>query len=146
MKYSIEEVADLMAQHEYNQKMQKKVLVVDDNASFLKFIQGALSSPDISLSSANNPFDAIKLFIETHPSYVFLDINLPGISGMTLLKMLRLVNTFNSEFILLSANESYIKDLSRDRQMDNIVFLNKPISIVQLQDVINKPKGKSWAA
>ncbi len=68
----------------------KKVIIVDDEASGRQLIQEYLKdySTLIVLGEANNGVDAVKIINEFKPDLVFLDIQMPGMTGFDVLKHL----------------------------------------------------------
>ncbi|MGC1203799.1 MAG: response regulator [Flavobacteriaceae bacterium] len=68
----------------------RKVIIVDDEASGRKLIKEYLQdfSNLILLGEANNGVDAVKIINEFKPDLVFLDIQMPGMTGFDVLKHL----------------------------------------------------------
>ncbi|TAF94042.1 MAG: DNA-binding response regulator [Cytophagia bacterium] len=66
----------------------KKVIIIDDEAAGRTLIKQYLTHyPDlILLAEANNGVDAVRLINEFKPDLVFLDIQMPGLSGFEVLK------------------------------------------------------------
>ncbi|TYA92299.1 LytR/AlgR family response regulator transcription factor [Seonamhaeicola marinus] len=65
----------------------KKVIIVDDEASGRQLIKEYLQNYKdlILLGEANNGVDAVKLINEFKPDLVFLDIQMPGMTGFDVL-------------------------------------------------------------
>jgi len=65
----------------------KKVIIVDDEQAGIKLIKEYLKDfPDlILLGEANNGVDAVKIINEFKPDLVFLDIQMPGLTGFDVL-------------------------------------------------------------
>ena len=65
----------------------KKVVIVDDESSGRKLIKEYLQafSDLIVVGEANNGVDAIKVINEFKPDLVFLDIQMPGLTGFEVL-------------------------------------------------------------
>ncbi len=65
----------------------KKVIIVDDENAGRKLIKEYLEDyPDlIILGEANNGVDAVKMINEFKPDLVFLDIQMPGLTGFDVL-------------------------------------------------------------
>lgn len=65
----------------------KKVIIVDDENAGRKLIKEYLADyPDlIVLGEANNGVDAVKMINEFKPDLVFLDIQMPGLTGFDVL-------------------------------------------------------------
>jgi len=65
----------------------KKVIIVDDEASGRQLIKEYLADYKdlVLLGEANNGVDAVKLINEFKPDLVFLDIQMPGMTGFDVL-------------------------------------------------------------
>lgn len=65
----------------------KKVLIIDDEAPARQLIREYLEDfPNlVSLGEANNGVDAIELIRKYNPDLVFLDVQMPGLSGLEVL-------------------------------------------------------------
>src|SRR4051812_3339201 len=74
-------------------KLPKLVLIVDDNKSDRFFFKTSLEEIDASIEcvEANNGITAIEMLHDAHwlPDYIFLDANMPGMSGNQCLKQLK---------------------------------------------------------
>lgn len=68
----------------------RKVIIVDDENAGRKLIKEYLEDyPDlIVLGEANNGVDAVKIINEFKPDLIFLDIQMPGMTGFDVLKHL----------------------------------------------------------
>lgn len=69
----------------------RKVIIVDDEQAGRQLIKEYLKDyPDlIILGEANNGVDAVKMINEFTPDLVFLDIQMPGLTGFDVLKHLK---------------------------------------------------------
>ncbi len=65
----------------------KKVVIIDDEAAGRKLISEYLKDfPDlVCLGEANNGVDAVKMINEFKPDLVFLDVQMPGMTGFDVL-------------------------------------------------------------
>jgi len=66
----------------------KRILVVDDEPELLEILREHFQGRyevDTALSGAS----AIERFVRNRPNVVFLDINMPGVDGLAVLKLLR---------------------------------------------------------
>lgn len=68
----------------------KKVIIIDDESAGRSLIREYLSAwPDlIVVGEANNGVDAIRIINEFRPDLVFMDIQMPGMSGFEVLRHL----------------------------------------------------------
>lgn len=68
---------------------ERKILVVDDEVSILEMMKEVFESEGYQILTAANAEDALKI-IKSEPVWVmFLDIKLPGMSGVELCKKIR---------------------------------------------------------
>ncbi|WP_271782428.1 LytR/AlgR family response regulator transcription factor [Aquimarina algiphila] len=65
----------------------KKVIIIDDEAAARKLIKEYLADfPElILLGEANNGVDAVKMINEFKPDLVFMDVQMPGMTGFDVL-------------------------------------------------------------
>jgi two-component system LytT family response regulator len=110
-----------------------KAIIVDDERSSLQNLQQKLAEfcPDISvIASAEKPEDAILLIRQHKPDVIFLDIEMPRMSG---LRMLDELTDYAGEIIFTTAYNHYAVDAIRISAFD---YLVKPVSITDLQNAV----------
>ncbi len=67
----------------------KKILIVEDNEKNMKLMRDLLQFHGYTVVEADNAEEGIKLAIADIPDLILLDIQLPGMSGIEALKVLR---------------------------------------------------------
>lgn len=110
-----------------------KAIIVDDERSSLQNLQQKLLEfcPDIYvIAVADKPEDAILLIRRHKPDVIFLDIEMPRMSG---LRMLDELADFTGEIIFTTAYNHYAVDAIRISAFD---YLVKPVSITELQNAV----------
>ncbi|MDQ2962386.1 MAG: response regulator [Pseudomonadota bacterium] len=65
------------------------VLIVEDNEKNLKLVRDVLQVKGFATIEAGSAEDGIKLAAERKPDLILMDIQLPGMSGIEALKVLR---------------------------------------------------------
>jgi len=81
--------------------MQKKVLLIDDDSAFLKFLKNILSNENLKVLTALSGAEGYKMFQQFLPQMLFLDLYLPDIPGIEILKKIRAEEKYNSTFITI---------------------------------------------
>lgn len=82
-----------------------RILIVDDHPMVIEGCRGMLSDQgDIELLEAHDAGEALDVFSSREPDVVVLDINLPGASGLDLLKRLLKKNP-RAKILVFTMNE-----------------------------------------
>jgi PAS domain S-box-containing protein len=115
----------------------RTLLYVEDNPANLKLIEQLIARrPDIRLLSARDGHTGIQLARANLPALILMDINLPGISGIEALKILREdPATAHIPVIALSAN-AMPRDIEKGLQAGFFHYLTKPIKIQEFMDTL----------
>jgi CheY-like chemotaxis protein len=110
--------------------MLRTLLYVEDNPANLKLIEQLIARRrDIRLLSARDGNLGIQLARANHPDVILMDINLPGISGIEALKILREdPATARIPVVALSAN-AMPRDIEKGLQAGFFRYLTKPIKV-----------------
>ena len=117
---------------------RRTLLYVEDNPANLKLIEQLIARhPDIRLLSARDGNLGIQLARANQPDVILMDINLPGISGIEALKILRDdPATARIPVVALSAN-AMPRDIEKGLQAGFFRYLTKPIKVDEFMDTIN---------
>ena len=110
-----------------------KVIIVDDERLARKELQSLLSKfPNVEVLAECDGVESALVEIERlKPDLVFLDINMPGKDGFTLLEELNYI----PEIIFVTAYDEYAIKAFEVNALD---YLLKPIQSERLEEAINK--------
>ncbi|MBA2847686.1 response regulator [Thermosulfuriphilus ammonigenes] len=97
-----------------------KILLVDDEESIHVLYREELEEEGYEVYSALNGEEALKMAEEVDPDLVILDINMPGMDGIEVLRQLKEKKP-NRPVILSSAYPEYKQDLASWASDDYIV-------------------------
>jgi CheY-like chemotaxis protein len=93
--------------------------------------------PDMRLLVAGDGDLGIRLAHAHHPEVILMDINLPGISGIEALKILREdPATAHIPVVALSAN-AMPRDIEKGLQAGFFRYLTKPIKVAEFMDTLD---------
>lgn len=117
---------------------KRTILYVEDNPANLLLIEEIMAPyPDIVLLSARDGYSGIELARIVQPDLVLMDINLPGISGVEVLKILaKDPITTHIPVIALSAN-AIPRDIEDGLKAGFFRYLTKPIKINEFMNTLN---------
>ncbi|WP_295433089.1 ATP-binding protein [uncultured Thiodictyon sp.] len=116
----------------------RTLLCVEDNPANLMLVQRLLERrPDIRLLSARDGRHGVELARAFLPEVILMDINLPGISGITALHILAEdPATARIPVIALSAN-AMPHDIEKGKQAGFFHYLTKPIKVGEFMDTLD---------
>jgi len=116
----------------------RTVLCVEDNPANLMLVARLLARrPDLQLLSAKDGRSGVEMAQAAMPEVILMDINLPGISGLTALKILAGdPTTAHIPVIALSAN-AMPRDIEKGLQAGFFRYLTKPIKIDEFMDTLD---------
>ena len=116
----------------------RSLLYVEDNPANLKLIEQLIARrADLRLLSARDGILGIDLARTNQPDVILMDINLPGISGIEALKILREDRaTAHIPVVALSAN-AMPRDVEKGLQAGFFRYLTKPIKVDEFMDTLD---------
>ena len=114
----------------------KKILIVDDEASMRRNIVDYLSMKGYSLLEAESGEEAIEIITSTPLDLIILDINLPKMSGLDVLKLTKKDNP-DLPCLLLTAYGTSDKAI-KAMKLGAFDYLEKPFELDEFQMIIER--------
>ena len=116
----------------------RTVLYVEDNPANLMLIEDLLACrSDIRLLSAADGRRGIEIALASRPDVILMDINLPGISGIQALEILRdIPATAHIPVIALTAN-AMPRDIEKGLAAGFFRYLTKPIIVNEFMETLD---------
>jgi len=116
--------------------MEKKVLIVDDEESVVQSIEGVLEDEGFQIAKATSGEEAIKVFEQESPDVILLDIWLPGMDGIEVLKRLKGIDP-ECRVIMISGHAT-IPTAMTSVKLGAFDFIEKPLSLDLLLQTIRR--------
>lgn len=107
--------------------MEKKVLVVDDEESVVQSIEGVLEDEGFRVAKARSGEEAIRVFQQEEPDVTLLDIWLPGMDGIEVLKRFKWMAP-ECQVIMISGHAT-ISTAMTAVKLGAFDFIEKPLSL-----------------
>lgn len=113
-----------------------KVLVVEDEDSLRILLKSELEAHGFSVDEADGGHAALKSLDDTHYDIVILDIMMPDIDGLEVLRNIRENNLAEKVIMLTGVNELKVARDSLELGAND--FLTKPYDFKKLLECINR--------
>jgi DNA-binding NtrC family response regulator len=112
----------------------RRILIVEDEPNMRLVFRTALLSVDYTLSTAADAESALRWLRQGPADLVLLDLQMPGMGGMELLRRLREAG-IESPVVIISAHDQ-IPNVVRAMRLGAIDFLPKPTTPDSLRKVV----------
>jgi len=111
------------------EKYNLRILVVDDEKSIRRFLSASLSAYGYNIFESATGLDALKESVSTHPDIIILDLGLPDIDGIEVIRKIR--KRAKTPIVVLSVREEASDKIAAlDAGADD--YLTKPFSAGEL--------------
>ncbi len=110
--------------------MNKKILVIEDDADIAELVKMVLETADIDVETVLDPMQAFDSACTCSPDAILLDLTMPQIDGWDIFKKLRKEKKFDSVPIAIFTAKS--------EEFDTMVGLH----VMHADSYITKPFGK----
>src|ERR1043166_9161608 len=114
-------------------------LIVDDEQLASEELAYLLKDfPEVELiATGRNGLEAVDLIQKLEPDLVFLDVQMPGLDGLGVIRQLREKGVPLPYFILVTAYEQYAVEAFRLEAMD---YLLKPVDKARLEESLERAR------
>lgn len=130
--------------------MQPKVLlIIDDDPDDREFFCDALKDADGSAVcyTFKNGMEALDMLGTDRvpvPDFIFLDLNMPVLSGKQCLTELKKIRKLDQTHIIIYTTSKLTDDFSETIQMGAMHFLTKPTTYADLCEALSNVLSENW--
>ncbi len=114
----------------------KKLLIVDDELGILDEVREYFLEEGYDVRTADTGKDGIELLAEMKPDVLLLDMKLPDMSGIEVLKVCREISLHTKVVVATGYVDQHIIDQAERLGRD--VFLQKPFNLEHLKAEIDR--------
>ena len=111
-----------------------KILVVDDEAGICHLIEKTLAYSGFSVFKAKNASKALQIIAQEKPSLIFLDILMPDVDGLELLKQIKAIDSKIVVIMVSVQSDEATRQKAKDWGADG--FVAKPFEHEHLHELI----------
>ncbi len=116
--------------------MEKKILIVDDDEKIRKLCANALKRQGYKISVAENAQEALKIFNEKQFDLALLDIVMPKVNGLELLKKLKKID--NNLMTIMITGYPQIETAVKAIKLGAYDYIAKPFSLDEIRLAVKR--------
>jgi len=119
----------------------KRILAVDDEAFIRELLVDFLTFDGYDVAAAENGEDALKIIEEMKPHLVIMDIKMPGLSGLEVLRQIKATHKDIGVIMLSAFGDS--ATIQEARSLGADFYLQKPVDLRRLKEMLRTWKETS---
>lgn len=121
------------------------ILITDDEPHVVELVRVTLEDERVRVIEAPDGVTALALAAELEPELIFLDVNLPDLSGLEVCRRLRRHPRLAGSSIVMLSAAAQQEDISRGLAAGATQYLTKPFSPVRLLSLVEGLlPGAAW--
>ena len=119
-------------------KKPASILIVDDNLTNLKLARIVLESGGYEVTDATNSVEVFDILESFHPQLILMDLQLPGMSGLEITRLLK--GKKETQDIIILAITAYAMKGDEEKAIEAGCdgYITKPINTRTLSGVIEQ--------
>ena len=114
---------------------RKRVLVAEDNDVNFQLVEVVLASLDVTLVRASSGQQAIDLATAIPPDLIYMDLRLPDMDGLDVVRMLRAQESTSHIPIVALTALAMVGDGARAKEAGCDAYITKPFSVHKLVEI-----------
>lgn len=116
-------------------------LIVDDVAEMRSLLKTTLLKVGVrNVAEADSAHTALARYRESRSNIVFLDINMPGESGISLLEVLKAEDKF--AYVVMVSGDSTVENVKTSIGLGARGFVVKPYTLAKIEEVVKRYQTK----
>ena len=113
------------------------VLIVDDEVMSRGLLRSILKQLDYTtVHEVSSGEETVTFYKDSRPDAVFMDINMPGKSGLETLK--ELIALDPGAFVVMVSAESTLENVKAAIEQGAKGFIAKPYNVAKIEEMLNK--------
>jgi CheY-like chemotaxis protein len=120
---------------------KKKILVIEDNTLNLKLVRSLLMLGDYQVVEADNAETGIELAKEQQPDLILMDIQLPGMDGLSATRELKTDPEVKGIPVIALTAYAMLGDEQKALEAGCVGYIPKPLDTKEFPNIISRFLG-----
>ena len=117
---------------------KRTILIVEDNELSMKLFHDLLDAHGYTTLATNDGREALPIVREHRPDLILMDLQLPGVSGLEIIKLIKEDADLKSIPVVTITADATTWDAKTMRELGCEAHLTKPITLTSFIDTIDK--------
>ena len=113
----------------------KQLLIVDDQLGIRMLLKEVFAQEGYEISLASNGYEALKIIEEKQIDGVLLDMKIPGMDGIQILKKIKEKSTDIPVMMMTAYGELNL--IQEAMSLGSSLYFTKPFDIFEVRDAVN---------
>ena len=122
---------------------QKTVLIIEDEEDAAELFAEMMRVSGFRVLKTSTSKPAISMMTEDKPDIVLLDIMMPEISGLDILRQMRRDSNLSNIPVIVVTAKSMPADIKNGMEAGASTYLTKPVGFQELREAVNRTLGTS---
>lgn len=122
---------------------RKRILCVEDNDSNLRLVSRIVEGERHEFLAATDGLTALEMAHHERPDLILLDINIPGMNGLELARLLKADESLAGIPLIATTANVLVGDRERCLEAGCDEYLPKPLDIRELQGMLRRYVGSA---
>lgn len=125
---------------------EKTVLIIEDEADAAELFAEMMRVSGFRVLKTSSSAPAITMMIAEKPDIVLLDIMMPDISGLDILRLMRADPELTDIPVVVVSAKSMPADIKTGMEAGASTYLTKPVGFLELKEAVERALGSQSAA
>lgn len=117
---------------------EKTVLIVEDEVDAAELFAEMMRVSGFRVRKTSSSAPALSMMAEERPDIVLLDIMMPGISGLEILRQMRQDPTLANIPVVVVSAKSMPADIRNGMEAGASTYLTKPVGFLELKEAVER--------
>lgn len=119
----------------------KRILMIDDDQTFCQMVTDILSATSCQVTATTDYREGLRLAMTHPPDLILLDIHMPEVSGLELIKQLRNMQSTRHVPVMMVTGDDRVESVAAARQYSAVGYVLKPFKPLYLVERISQLMG-----
>lgn len=122
---------------------QKTVLIIEDEEDAAELFSEMMRVSGFRVIATSRSKPAISMMIEEKPDLVLLDIMMPDVSGLDILRQMRRDPNLSDTPVIVLTAKSMPADIKKGMEAGASTYLTKPVGFQELKEAVDRTLGSN---